>query len=1106
MKLALALLVFVLVSCSDNKEVSSSKPDTSNLNFTELSKEESGVEFVNQLDINKMYSFMVYINVFNGGGVAIGDVNNDGLEDLYFTGNLTGNKLFINKGNFEFEDITESAGVALEGLWSNGVTMTDINQDGWLDIYVCLAYSHDANKRANRLFVNQKDGTFKESAKEYGIADNNYSIQANFFDFDKDGDTDLFVGNHPLGITMGNKDHTKAWANPEIEFSDRLYRNEGNGKFTDITEESGILNYGWTLSALTADFNDDGWMDIYVAVDHEHPDRLYVNQGDGTFKDEIAEHFRHTSASSMGMDICDINNDGYQDLYTVDMLAKDNYREKTQMGSMNPKIFWDRINMGYHYQYMRNMLHLNRGEGEYSEIGQMAGISRTNWSWASLFFDFDSDGYEDLFVTNGYYKDVMYKDDTKYRSKVLANASKKGDREIRRVLDSINQGLRETPIPNDFYKNVDGFNFEDFAEKAGVDKTGFSSGAAYADLDNDGDMDLVVCNIDQNISIYKNNTVDKGKSSNNFVSIILKDYPSGDPQGSLVKIEYQGNTKSKYFIRTRGYASSVGQNIHFGLGSNDQVDKLTIVWPNGKEQVVARPAINQVVEVAYDNNSVASQKNKKAKLIEPAELLDKSFKHQEDNFDDYLAQVLLPHQMSKFGPFISKGDVNGDGLEDIYIGGAAGQSAVLYLQQSDGKFNKNDQIAFQLDKKYEDMGSVFLDADQDGDLDLYVVSGGNHRARYDKVYRDRYYSNDNGTFKKVKSAIPNIEESGGRVTSGDIDGDGDIDLVVCGRQVPHQYPKPETSRILINVNGKFEDATDRMAPELKDIGLACDAEIVDINSDGKMDLVLVGEWMPIEVFINDGNTLKSTTEDYGLSNTVGWWNRVEAADFDKDGKMDLVVGNLGDNYKYRASEGRPFHVYAKDFDDNQTYDIALGYYLEGETLFPVRGRQCSSEQVPEIADKFPTYDAFAKASITEVYGESLEGAIHYEAKLFSSVVLHNTDNGLLLKALPPLAQISPVNGIDIADYNQDGHDDILIAGNLYTSEVETGRADAGLGLLLEGNGKMDFTARPAYESGVYFKGDVKDVMSIDLSTGNKAILVTRNDDEVMSFIGKKTIQ
>ncbi len=1106
--IVLSFFVFssmIFLSCQ-NKENQNGQRATNNsevsdeIKFEQLAPTATGIDFSNNLNINDLKITLDYINVYNGGGVAAGDINNDGLVDLYFTGNQVDNKLYLNKGNFQFEDISVKAGITSPNSWSTGVTMADVNNDGWLDIYVCRAYyDGDVSLRENQLYINNGDLTFTNRATEYGLNDSHYSIQASFLDYDRDGLLDLFVGNHPRQRNKDKSFHANNFNNPEMIHSDQLYRNNGNGTFSNVTEKAGILNYGWTLGISITDYNKDGWPDIYVAVDHTEPDYFYQNNGDGTFTNVVESKLKHITASSMGMDAADINNDGNVDMYVVDMLQTDNFRQKTQMGSMEPERFWELTKSGYHYQYMRNQLQLNTGNNSFVDIGQMAGVHQTDWSWAALLADLNNNGWKDLYISNGYYRDVLDKDQI-YNLRKKFFLAEQQNQNLNTIAYEHARNLGTTKSRNFCFANNKDLTFSDVSSSSGLDHLGYSNGALYADFDNDGQLDIVANNIDETSYIYKN--ISGGK--NNYLRFKFDYSPDMHSIGAKVIIKSGDQLQYQELYPTRGYQSMVEPLLHFGLGQLDEVDYVIIKWPDGKTQKLNSVSANQMLLVKYqDANLTNTSSDKMASYMfrENKSIAEIDFKHKENEFDDYSVQILLPHKMSQFGPFITKGDVNDDGLEDFFVGGAAGQSGVVFIQKADGNFKRQSNSVFSKDKDYEDMQATFFDADNDGDMDLFVVSGGSQHPVNSPLYYDRLYlNNGSGNFKTAQDQIPNASVSGSCVKPFDYDNDGDIDLFVGGRHVPHNYPSPAPSRLLENQGGKFLKVKESLTRDFYKLGMVTDAIWTDFDADGSTDLVVVGEWMPITVILNkDGNFVKSDN-DFGIAASKGWWNTIEECDLDKDGDMDYVIGNLGLNYKYQGSVEKPFHVYAGDFDSNGTFDIALGYVAQDQ-IFPVRGRQCSSEQMPSLAKKFPTYTAFGSASLEDVYGVSLQNALHLEANNFNSSILLNKGNGqYTLKTLPNEAQLSPVNAIVCHDFDKDGNMDIMLGGNLYVSEVETGRADAGTGLLLKGDGNGNFIPKTYESSGFYIPGDVKDLDLIQV--GNKSvpsILVANNDAPMQLF-------
>ncbi len=1064
--------------------------------FSKIDPSQSGVTFKNSIRESDAINYFSYEYIYNGGGVAIGDINNDGLPDLFFTANMSFNRLYLNKGNLQFEDISASAGIRTQGDWCTGVTMADVNGDGFLDIYVNRSgWFENPQQRRNSLFINNGNLTFTEQAGKYGIDDPGNSIQSVFFDMDQDNDLDLYVGNHPTVFKEYLKDGLAKRKNPPPYSSDQIYRNDGD-RFVNISNEAGIKNYGHALGLIANDFDKDGLVDIFVSNDYNAPNFYYHNNGDGTFTDIGPKMLKHMAKFSMGVDAGDFNNDGLVDIFTTEMMAEDNQRQKTNMASMSTEDFWTFVDNDYGYQFMHNCLQLNNGDSPFSEIAYLSGVATTDWSWAPLIADFNNDGFKDLFVSNGYKRDVLDKDFKNKMKKVINDGTK--------TFSEIKSYIPTTQVPNYIFRNNHDLTFDKKMDSWGLDDLINTNGASYGDLDGDGDLDLVLSNLDQPVTIYRNDLMENGSSNNHYLKIQLK----GDKQnvfglGTKVTMKVKNSSLYNELTSTRGFQSSVAPVLHFGLGTNSQVDEILIQWPDGKEQVIKNVKADQILSVDYAN---AKQKKSKPRNIptifkEVKSMVNSIPAHREKEFDDYKKQLLLPHKLSQFGPSLVVGDVNGDGLDDFFQGGAAGHAGTINLQTSTG-FENQPSTSLEADKAFEDMGSLFFDADQDGDLDLYVVSGSYEFDENSPMLIDRIYFNDGqGNLERKKDALPTLKTNGSCVSAADYDQDGDLDLFIGGHSKSGKYPASESSYILQNENGEFKDVTKDVAPELSNIGLVNSGLWTDIDNDNDFDLILAGEWMPITVFINDQGQLKNETESYGLLNTRGWWNSLSGGDFDNDGDIDYIVGNLGLNSKNKASVAEPFKIYTSDFDNNGSFDVALAYYNEG-ICYPVRGRQCSSEQVPFIAKKVPDYKSFGIAKIEDVYGEeALNKSIKFEAQTFSSSFIENIDGkSFKISALPNEAQFAPSYGTLIEDVDRDGCLDLIMVGNQYPVEIETGRYDASRGLILKGNCNGTFSSFLLNNVGLNLDGDSKAMAWISHGTSNiPVILVSQNNGPLKAF-------
>lgn len=1073
--------------------------------FRLLPPDRTGVDFNNEIIETDSFNILTFEYIYNGGGVGVADFNNDGKTDIFFTGNQVKNRLYINQGDFRFTDITEVAGVNLEGRWNSGVAVADINNDGWQDIYVCATTYPDAALRKNMLFVNQglnADGapTFKEQAGEYKIDFDGFSVMSAFLDYDRDGDLDLYilVNVKVGGVPTNYRDKIVDGSSPN---NDRLFRNNGNGTFTDVSVEAGIVYEGFGLGIAVNDFNVDGWPDLYVSNDYLSNDILYLNNQNGTFSNRTKEFIGHQSQFSMGSDAADFNNDALPDIVTLDMLPETNERKKTTIGNKSYSTYVNNEKYGYEYQYVRNMLHLNNGLNrgvKFSEIGQLSGIYQTEWSWSALFVDFDNDGNKDLAVTNGFPKDITDKDFANYRAEYM-NIASPGF-----LVDSI----PIVKIPNYAFQNKGDLTFTDVSKEWGLNQPSFSNGAAFADFDNDGDLDYVINNINSTAFLYENTLYTKEKKESalpGYLRLKLNGFaPNKSAIGATVTIHYdKDKVQSQYISAYRGFLSSVDLIAHFGLGPVSVVDSVIVDWPDGKRSTLKNEKANQLVVVDYSSaSSKAPDLTKETPLFtDVSNEVAKGYLHTEEDLIDFNTQRTIPHKFSQMGPGVAVGDLNGDSLEDFIVGGSSGRSATVFIQRSSGSFDQR-QLEEPNDKTAEDTGLLLFDLDNDGDLDIYAVSGSFEWEVGDLNYQDRIYKNDGrGNFTR-DPAVPNERSSGSCVKAADFDRDGDLDLFVGGRTEFGKYPLPAQSFLLRNDNGTLTDATETIAPGVGRVGMVLDAIWSDYDGDGWIDLLTVGEFMAITPFKNINGKLEK--QNTTLDNYKGWWNSIAGGDFDQDGDIDYVAGNLGRNNYYGVTKEHPLRVYAKDFDSNNSMDAILTCYLrsadDSYKEYPVHFWDELNQQSPRFRRQFNRYKQFSKADITGVlFPKDMEGATILVANHTETSYIENLGNGSFeVRALSMEAQFSPVLGTVVSDFNGDGFLDVAAIGNDFGNEVFSGRYDASTGMLLLGDGKGNFRPTPSSVSNFYVPGDSKALARLS-GKGSDWIVASQNRDQLKVF-------
>ncbi|HMT53774.1 MAG TPA: VCBS repeat-containing protein [Saprospiraceae bacterium] len=1096
----LIILLFYNVSCNNE-----SSPK-SNVLFSEIPSSQTSIDFINKLQYDEKFNIYTYRNFYNGGGVAIGDINNDSLPDIYFTANMGPNKLYLNKGNFTFEDITFSAGVQGEMTWSTGVTMADVNGDGYLDIYVCNSGDVNGDKKKNELFINNKNNTFSEQADKYGLADQGYSTHAVFFDYDKDGDLDMYLLNNSYQAIGSFNLKNNVRNIRDKEGGDKLFRNDGE-KFIDVSDKAGIYGsvIGFGLGVTVGDINMDGWLDIYVSNDFFERDYIYMNKGDGTFKENLPTQMNSISVASMGADMADINNDCYPDIFVTEMLPGIDRRLKTKTTFEDWDKYQYNLTNDYYHQFTRNMLHLNQSGKYFKEIGRFAGVHATDWSWGAIINDFDNDGWKDLFVSNGIYQDLTDQDFLNFiGSEEAMKSIIQGNKvDYKKLIDAI----PSEPISNYFFKNTDGISFENKANEFGLGKLSHSNGASYGDLDNDGDLDLVVNNVNMPASIYKNNLNSAlKKDSTNYIQLKLKGNKKNTfALGSKVIAYAKNKTFYSEYIPTKGFQSSMDYIVHLGFGNINILDSMIIVWPDDNKSTIINPKLN-TIHYVNQKNSIGKfdykifSKGNEDKLVTDItkDIKGISYKHIENQYVDFDRERLVYQMLSTSGPAVTVADFNGDKRDDIFFGGAKDQEAELYFQTGNGFFQKSKTKTFYADKGCEDVKSITFDANGDGNLDLYVASGGNEHSGESIDLKDRIYLND-GKGNFTKDVNYNATYSSNlAICAFDIENDGDEDLFVGERVKMFNYGVPCSGRILRNDNGKFKDITKDVAPELLNLGMITDAVWTDINSDKEVDLVIVGEYMPVSIFLNENGKFRNKTNEWGLSKSNGWYNIVKAEDINSDGKPDLILGNHGKNTRFKGDISHPICMHVNDFDKNGSTEQIICIF-EGDKSYPVVLKHDLIKQLPFLKKKYLKYSSYQNQTIEDIFNEDQrKNMITLYAYELQSFVLINKGNIFEKHFLPKEAQFSPIFDFLIIDVNGDNIKDLVSGGNLYSVKPEIGRYDADSGLIMLGNGKGNFKALSSEESGFLCIGEVRDIVKIKVHN-NEKMLVVKNNDKVSLF-------
>ena len=1094
------ILVFTLFFCFSCTEKSDKKL------FDQIPSSKSNITFENTLNFSRDFNIYTYRNFYNGGGVGISDINNDNLPDIYFVGNQEKNRLYINEGDFKFKDITDQAGVGGSHGWSTGVSMIDVNGDGWTDIYVCNSGLVKGDNKKNELFVNNGDGTFSERAEEYGIADTGFSIHAAFFDYDRDGDLDMYLLNNSYKA-IGSFDLKANQRNKRDSLGgDKLYRNDGYG-FTDVSEEAGIYGseIGFGLGVSVSDLNRDGWPDMFISNDFFERDYLYLNNRDGTFSEVLENQIKSISAASMGSDIADLDNNGYPDIFVTDMLPDDEKRLKTVTTFENWQKYQFKLKNDYYHQYTRNMLHYNNGDSTFSEIGRYSGVAASDWSWGALIADFDMDGLQDIFVANGIYQDLTNLDYLTHitQEDVVKSIVKGNNVDYEKLIDLI----PSNPISNFAFRNTGDLQFANSAKEWGLSQPGFSNGSAYGDLDNDGDLDLVVNNVNMKPFVYRNQSVE-AKTGNNWLQLKLQGSPSNtEAIAAQAIVKADGKSWWREQMPVRGYQSTVDDRLHFGLGDVQKIDTLMVQWPDGSTTLRTDVAVNQSLALSLDSASdIAKESHKKSTkplLKKIDDTLGINWKHEESNYNDFAKSPLLKHMRSTQGPAACSGDLNGDGLEDLYLGGAKGQSGSVWMQTNTGKFKQHISSVITADDASEDTDCVIFDANGNGRGDLYVASGSSEFPSSSDALIDRlYFSNSDGSFSPSAQLLPTPGfEPTGTVNAADYDGDGDTDLFVGIRLKPNAVGVSVNGYLLANDgSGNFENVTEKVAPALGRLGMITSAAWGDIDLDGDPDLIVAGEWMPLTIFINENGNLNKSTKAAGLNATKGLWNTVKLADMDEDGDLDIIAGNQGKNSLLKASEEQPLSMWVGDFDQNGSLEQFLATF-DGDTAYPVALRHQIIDQLPRMKLRYPDYKSYAGKSVQNIFTQKQrERAIQLAANNSHSVIGWNNGNGKFsIQKLPMKAQWTPIYGILATDLNGDGKKDLLTGGNLWNAAPQVGRYDAGYGLVLKQLADKSFESLSSMESGFKIDGQVRKIIALNMKSGSYKILVIRNNGSPVFF-------